>query len=58
MLIDLNYNVWGFGSNRYGELGYGSEKTEYLEPTQLIGFKSLQIVCSFDTTMMIGTLLL
>jgi len=58
LIIDLNYNVWGFGNNRFGNLGLGDTSTLYLKPTQLIGFKCLQISSGYRNTMIIGTLLL
>jgi len=47
--------VWGFGSNEYGQLGLNSKQNIYLTPTQLKGFKAVQVTAGFDYTLMTGT---
>lgn len=54
-IIDLENNVWTFGSNRYGQLGLGDNQNRNV-PTQIVigsqsNFKAKQVSCGYNTIM-------
>jgi len=58
MIIDMNGNVWSFGSNHYGQLGLGNngQDADRNKPTQIqipSGIKAAQIVCGRNHSMII-----
>ena len=48
MIIDLNNNVWAFGSNNFGQLGLGDNQYRLI-PTQIPNIKAKSVSCSYHT---------
>ena len=52
MIIDLENNVWAFGSNYYGQLGLGDNLNRDI-PIRILNMKAKFISCGYYHTMMI-----
>ncbi len=55
LVIDMNNNVWAFGSNEYGQLGLGNNgyNTNITVPTKINGIKAKYISCGNIHTVLI-----
>jgi len=63
VVIDTNNDIWGFGSNDMGQLGFkiidypvstGLQNDSYDYPNKLIGLKGKQVSCGKQHTVIIG----
>ena len=53
MIIDLDDNVWGFGSNSSGQLGLG-DNADRFKPTQIPNLKAKTLACGNAHTVVIS----